>query len=703
MDYNRLLNKLLKFFYLAVFILIPLILTPYNYELFEFNKIIALYFLTGLISGTWILKMIFNRKIIFNPTPFFIPLVLFLLSQIISTILSIDPHTSLFGYYSRFHGGLLSTISYLILFFAYSSNFSQKPEKTTLDFLKVILSTALLVSLYAVLERLGIDKHLWIQDVQNRVFSTLGQPNWLAAYLLALIPLTLAFIFKNRSKKIIIKINLFLLFIFYLTLLFTKSRSGLLGLTAAFAIFFALYIIKQIKKINYKKILIVFLIIFTTTLIIGTDYTPSLNTLINKTASSQSQNQSLESGNPESSSISLGGSKSSEIRKVVWQGSLKIFLHYPFFGSGVETFGYSYYNFRPVEHNLLSEWDFLYNKAHNEFLNFLSTTGIVGLLAYLSIIFCFTAWSLINYFKVKNSLFLPAFLAGFLGLSVSNFFGFSIVPTALFFFLFPVFSYSLTKKPEKKPLKIINKLSGVQLFLSTITITLTIYVLYQIMLLWIADFHFAESKKYLTQNEVLKAYNSLNQAVKLSPHEPVFRSEYSVVTANAAFLYHQTAVQPPENISEKQQIEISFQARQLRDAMINQAIKQSDIVLKKNPVHLNFYKNRARLFLTLSQIDGQYQTQAVDSLKKAVLLSPTDPKLTYNLSLLYHQINQTLLAVETLEKTIQLKPDYETARYALGLLYLEQNEADKARLQFEYILKHINPQNTLIQEQLQKL
>ena len=39
--------------------------------------------------------------------------------------------------------------------------------------LKAAAVTAALVAFYGVLERLGIDKHLWVQDVQNRVFSPL--------------------------------------------------------------------------------------------------------------------------------------------------------------------------------------------------------------------------------------------------------------------------------------------------------------------------------------------------------------------------------------------------------------------------------------------------------------------------------------------------------------------------------------------------
>ena len=76
-------------------------------------------------------------------------------------------------------------------------------------------------------------------------------------------------------------------------------------------------------------------------------------------------------------------SESIDIRKIVWKGAVNLGLQYPLFGTGVETFAYSYYFVRPVEHNLTSEWDYLYNKAHNEYLNFFATTGVAGLATYL--------------------------------------------------------------------------------------------------------------------------------------------------------------------------------------------------------------------------------------------------------------------------------------------------------------------------------
>ncbi|MEA3355604.1 MAG: O-antigen ligase family protein [Patescibacteria group bacterium] len=682
---NKLLNRIIEYSFYALFIVVPLILTPYNYELFEFNKMLTVYFLTTIIVTSWIIKMIINKKIIFKRTSFDIPLLIFFISQAISTLFSIDPHTSIWGYYSRFHGGLISTICYLLLFFAYVSSDKDGPCQD----LKLCISTAVIVSIYAILEHFGIDKNLWVQDVQNRVFSTLGQPNWLAAYLLTIIPISAYFSLKKPLY------HLFTL-TFFIALLFTKSRSGLLGFGLAWSIYWLLILLKnKLKSFPIKPFITINLLILLAVAIIGTPWsnpwfgTPNLRTVLNPNVLNVIKTSDL--GPP---TIQTGGSKSGDIRKVVWQGAVNIWKKYPIFGSGVETFAYAYYNHRPIEHNLLSEWDFLYNKAHNEFLNFLATTGAFGLFSYCLIILWFIIWSLRHIKSCPQSysgLYI-ALLSSFLGLAVSNFFGFAVVPVALFFFLFPAFStrsvleaklqgrtfkdssdISHPKKFSSKPLKILPII---------LTLSISIFILRSIITMWQADRAFTLGKNYLNANQVPTGYAYLQKAVNMRPKEPLFRSLYSEASAKMALLYEGNALQ---------------------NQLIEESINNSNLVISQNKVHLNFYKSRAKIFFLLSQINKKYYQDALNPILKAIELAPTDPKLLYNLGLLYNQINQTKLAEETLVKSVNFKPNYEAARNALGSLYQQTSQPELAKEQYQYILNHLNPENQIVKDKLEEL
>jgi len=184
---SRICDQIIKYGFYLLFFLVPLTLTPWNYELFEFNKMLLTYVLTLFILTAWLIKMIIQKRIILKRTFLDLPLVLFLISQVIATLLSIDRHTSFWGYYSRQNGGLISTLTYLILFWAFVTHMDKKKTKKSIFYL---LASATLVSLYGIAEHFGIDAQYWKQDVQTRVFATLGQPNWLAAWLVALLPLS---------------------------------------------------------------------------------------------------------------------------------------------------------------------------------------------------------------------------------------------------------------------------------------------------------------------------------------------------------------------------------------------------------------------------------------------------------------------------------------------------------------------------------
>ena len=229
-------------FYL-LFFFVPIVLFPKSSELFELNKMVLVYTLTILIVAAWFLRSLLENRIRFKRTMLDIPLVLFLISQVVSTATSIDQTTSIFGYYGRFHGGLLSSFAYALLYWAYVSNMD---KQKTIKSIKFLLTTAMLVSIYAILQRFGIDDQYWSQDVKARVFSTLGQPNWLAAWIVSLMPLAWTLILSAKykvqsAKSQLINQRVFLgivvSIIFFLNLLFTKSRSGFLGFAAASVVF----------------------------------------------------------------------------------------------------------------------------------------------------------------------------------------------------------------------------------------------------------------------------------------------------------------------------------------------------------------------------------------------------------------------------------------------------------------------------------
>ncbi len=733
---DTIFQKSIYFLFNLLLVTTPLLFTWVNEELFEFNKMIATYVFTIIILGLWLSRMALHQKVLIKKTYLDFPIAIFLLSQIVSTVLSMYPYTSIFGYYGRFHGGLLSTFSYVTLYYAFVSNFEKKHLPGI--FLSAFLG-GMLSALYAIPEHFGhspsclmitkwqnFDVSCWVQDVQNRVFGTFGQPNWLAAYAVTLIPLGTGLFLQESHNAQRITRNAKQLFylttvlLLYLVLLFTKSRSGILALAVGLAVFAIGWLITIYKNNSNKSLtpaspagglytlhstlpkttLLTFSFLLLT-IIYGTPFTPSLNQLINK---NNQQTENLTAQNTPTSPVGgllianrldIGGTDSGEIRKIVWQGAINIWKRYPVFGSGVETFAYSYYQDRPMAHNLVSEWDFLYNKAHNEFLNFLATTGIVGLGAYLILLGWFGIQSTIQVIKpsshkaIKEStnnqqLITIGLLSGVIALSVSNFFGFSTVMVAILMFLYFAI-LELLKENESTAYSLLPTASKeIPYFLLSTILLPTAYLLFVIANIWQADKLYATGSSLADQSALVESAQTLEKAISKMPSEALYYEKLSGV-------YAQIVLALTEN-----QATLSSQ-------LTTQAISTSDISIIKNPVHLNFYKSRARMFIILAAKDPQYLTPALETLQTAEKLAPTDPKIVYNQGLILVEMGQTEQGIQTIQKALEMKPNYASARSKLAEILTSQGKIDAAIEQYQYILDYISPGDEYVETKIQEL
>ncbi len=655
------LDRIIAYSFYLLFLITPLFWTSLNYELFEFNKMILVYGLTVIIVGTWILKMVYRKSFIVNRTPLDIPLLLFLGANILSTFLSMDPHTSIWGYYSRSNGGLLSLISYLLLYWAFVSNMDKEKVLTVLKF---GLISGFIVALWGILEHFGVsascvilhgefNDSCWIQDVQARVFASLGQPNWMAAYLGMLIFPALYF-FLTAKTRLLQTTYYLLLTTLYLAFTFTYSRGPTLGLIGGLLLFIVGLLTNfQFSIFNFQSIFKRISFILVTLLIVNFLFGSALTSfrLVSKFAAPPRPTIGIT---PTSGTqLENGGTESGQIRFIVWQGALDIFRHNPLFGSGVETFAYSYYQFRPASHNLTSEWDFLYNKAHNEYLNYLATTGIVGFASYMAVILLFVYWVIRKLAASKQEneqkMLIAALLGSYVSYLIYDFFLFSVVILAVFFYLFPAFVFvttdSISTFKFPFPAFIYRRKIYTKAVIGFIIFVIC-YFLFAIFRLWLADTIFEKGSKAADAGNPGKAYNLLTEASDLNPGEPFYRSELSFSAAAASSALAETDAT-------------------LSGALKQEAIAQTDLVLRQSPKNVSFLRTAIRTYFELATVDKKYTDITLQALDKAIKLAPTDPKLYYNKALILQSQDKKDQAIEILKKTIQLKPNYLEALASL--------------------------------------
>ena len=364
-------------------------------------------------------------------------------------------------------------------------------------------------------------------------------------------------------------------------------------------------------------------------------------------------------------------------------------------GMGTETFAFAFYQFRPVGHNLTSEWDFLYNKAHNEYLNYLATTGIFGLGSYLLFIGTFIAWftrtqisnlksqqdakiinwSLSSEFWVLNT----ALFSGWLSILVTNFWILRRYHASIPF-IFPILIISSTLQntnAKEYTLRISSTF-----WMSYITLAIGAILLYVIGNYWYADTLFASGYRYNRSGLYAKALPFLASSVKASPYEPS---------------YHDELAQTYAGLSAE-----AFENKNATDAarLSTLAIRESDKALSTSPKNVNFYKTRTKVLYTLSVLNPEYNNDAVTSLRAAITLSPNDPKIYYNLAILLGRQNESSEAITNLLVAKKLKKNYRDVYYALHVFYLEaKKSADAVAILTEY-LTTVDPSDADFQERL---
>lgn len=643
-------SRIIKLFYLSLFLFTPIIFTSINSELFELPKMYFVYSLTIIIACLHLINYFRGHISLFHFSFLDIPLIVFYLSQLISTIFSIDVHTSIFGYYSRLNGGLLSLTCYLTLYLIIKNYFDEQFRN---NIIHISLISGFFVAGFGIAQHFGIDKNVWVQDVQARIFSTLGQPNWLAAYLCILLPFAIDK-FLSSKKNLYYSGYLLLIIIFYLCLLFTKSKTGIISAVISLGIYFIFYFFKNKKRLH---LFVCYLLLIVLSL--------SISNPIKDYLFPNNRKDNLSDSQP-----GLNITPSENIRQIVWQGSYQLWRQFPFFGTGPETFAFSYYWTRPASHNLTSEWEFLYNKAHNEYLNYLATTGTLGFLSYS----VFILFSLFYLYKTRQQNLV--ILTSFISILITNFTGFSVVIISLYFFILPLFYLPSSEvKPKQKPKSII---------FTIMVIPISLLILLKILFFYLADITYAKADSDDTSQKYNSALENISLSLHYRPNESLYLIKSATIASKLAVIAHQQS------------------NNDLANQYLQQAIKQSNQAIKLSPFNTNHLKERAQIYYYLSAIDSQYYLDIIRSLLQEVNLAPTDSKTFYLLGSFYQNVKAFDSAINYYQQAVTLKPNYDHAYFALGKIYYDQKKYDLAKYNFEQTLKYA-PTNTDAQDYLNKI
>lgn len=348
-------DKFLIFLMIAIY---PFITIPNSYGYFYFPRFIML----TVIALLSLLVLFKNYKIIIERRNIYLGI--FMIFMLISSILSYDKETSIWGLwgikYIKMGGsgnsipvdtarftGLISYIACIILYLL--SCTIKKTEKL----IKYMIYACVIVSIIGIMQHFGINivPHESFRD-KFPPYSTIGQHNFFATYTVFILPASIYYTLINKNKYWIMLTS-----IIYGGLLVSTTRGAWIALSISLIIL-AIYCLKN------RKLMKKFIFVLVSFLIVTCVLLPTKNGLLFKRAASIPVN--ITSG------LKLEDSSGSA-RMSIWKQTIKLTPQYWSFGVGPDNLIYTgvHLGKTPVD------------KAHNIYLEMFITMGGVTLISYL--------------------------------------------------------------------------------------------------------------------------------------------------------------------------------------------------------------------------------------------------------------------------------------------------------------------------------
>lgn len=434
--------------------IIPLIISETMLFPFITGKNFTFRIVIEILFILWIWLILSRPE--FRPrwTPLFTAVTVFIVVLFVADLLGANPYRSFFSNFERMEGFMM--LGHLYLYFVMLTSVF-RTSRDWMVFFHATLAVSVVVSFIALMQKVGLRPAL---QGGFRVDSTIGNPTYLAAYLLFHVWLLFFLIYEFWKKwwleAIYISILLFELAIIY----FTATRGVVLALAFIGFLFLVSLVLfwkkvfpqpslsdryihkkkyKEIEQIpssswpRWRKITVGFLVggvLFGFFLwqVRESEFVQSHEALQRLT------NYSLNEG-------------TIQARFMIWGMSWEGFKERPILGWGQENY---YLVFQKYFNPGLFGEEPWFDRSHNVFFDWLINAGLLGLLAYLSIFFI-AFWMIARGMRRGSIAWLHGFvLFGlFLSYGFQNLFVFDNLNTYLLFFFFLAYTEYITRRhPE---------------------------------------------------------------------------------------------------------------------------------------------------------------------------------------------------------------------------------------------------------------
>ena len=517
----------------------------------------------------------------------------------------------------------------------------------------------------------------WEKGLGKRVFSTIGNPNFLAGFLLTVLPITLTIsIFSNKKKHLAVAIPVF---IFSFTcLLFTNSWGGWIGFVIG-GIVAILLCIRAHHTVNKTKVITLVIIL----LVIASGF------FIQKKGQIVGETTGLTA------------------RKILWETAFQMVKKKPLLGYGPDNF----FVYSPLVLSRISlkekyrefwmnKSDFILRnpgRVHNEYLSVLIDAGILGFIAFL--------WFIVMLLRnakdealrgkkyTKNSIEAAGIVGAIVGLLIQSFVSFPFrLPLTFTSFAILTGIILPNKRCVMRPIGNFKWITTALLLIGGITLG------YNSINRLLANIYLTKAIEYKNAKIYEKAIYNYHKSLKYAVLTHLVYSEMgscfrTLEINDSALIYYKkaTALQPYHEVMYYNQGNILLS--QNTQSNVDKAMKCFEKAVDIESMYTLAYMKIAGILETQGKVDS-----AISLLKKGINYIPWDIGLHNELGILYAKKGMLNDAVEEFEKCKELSYRNMLIRYNLHYLRKRKFENLIGLNDFEWINKKMSESQELKQK-----
>lgn len=672
-------DSAIEMLFIALVFLAPVIFDRRVGIVFSLTKVTTIRIIIIAILSVWAIKIMLKQPHKFIRTPLDYGVLSYLLVCTVAAITSVHPLTSIMGFYGRYEG--LSTLYVYGLLFFITTNFINSKDKIMRVMYTVIIAGACM-AVYSIIQRMGMDPYAWGGVVTwQRVIGTIGQPNFLAAYVDMAFIIGLALLLNMKDIRwngkfdwsfaydIAARAALILgLFLLYIAVLYTQSRGGFLGLFGGVFLFFT-YAKRDMTINKWKELLILFFLVMIITFI--TSLNPSTSPFGRVSSEATKTVEMSENENP---AISYNATLS---RFETWKSAYRMIADRPFFGIGQEVMKMVFPRYETDKFRFYEGFHVKQDRCHNEVCDMAVTRGVIALFIYVWIIgmfFYLGHRTIKGGYDPELKLFTAGFMGGSAAYLIQNQFSFGVVAITTLFWIMMGMTTSINVNEGQPENAKKADISDMPWILLVILLSVAFYLSYLSTIQFRADMHYKTATFLSDYRKFDSAVIEYEKSLKISPYEGGTWTRYGIAMLNSA----------------QQMQDIKYIDRSL------DIFKDAE---KVDPYSADNFYIAGRAYFALSYSDSSLLDKAIECEENAIKIDPRYAEAYQLIGSVDEKRGKNGDAAQMYEKAVEINPQLPEAISALSNVYLKMGESNKVIDIFNGFLEKY-PNNPVFQENL---